>query len=199
MRVVALTLLCLCSGLVSALVPVNCSNTSYAEFYFHWCLDDLECQDNLHLFADDLWQFTEMLNNELLTPMHMTADDMCGVSEPWWEALLRTVNLCYPNHYRDASGLCVLRPGRLEDPDVDLRTGLSGAASPFMLAVIFAVFIWLSVQVLDRWRAALVELRRRDTEAAAASAASANTISPAINPSATLIPLQGRHKFIMPT
>lgn len=141
--------LVLCAGLATAL---TCTNTTYANYYFQWCLADTECQDNLHLYDDDLWTFTETLDYELLAPMHLTGASMCDpLVEPFWQALLRTVNLCYPNHYRDSVGACVLRPGRTEDPDVDFRTGLSGVSSPFLLAALIGVFLWLAVKDLRAW------------------------------------------------
>jgi hypothetical protein len=150
-RVALLILLCL-SGVVKGLVA--CTNTTYAEYYFNWCLSDNECQENLHLFDDDKWTFTETFDNELLIPMNLTGNSTCDpVAEPFWRGLLRTVNLCYPNHFRDPSGVCILRPGRDEDPDADFRTGFSGALSPLILAALGAEFLWLAVKQLDAWKA----------------------------------------------
>lgn len=155
-------LLTLCSGFVSALI---CSNTTYAEYYFQWCLTDSECQDNLHLFDDDLWSFTETLNNELIIPMHLNSTSLCdAVVEPFWQALLRTVNLCYPNHYRDSAGVCTLQPGRLEDPAVDFRNGLSGVSSPFMLAALIAVVLWFGVKSLRAWHTVEAHFNAQDQQ-----------------------------------
>lgn len=131
---------------------MSCTNTTYAAYYFHWCLSDSDCQENLHLFEDDEWQFTQMLDNELLGPMHLDGNSTCDpVAEPFWQALLRTINLCYPNHYRDVDGTCILRPGRSEDPDVEFSTTLSGSLPLLVDLILLAAFIWLAVNVLGMW------------------------------------------------
>lgn len=184
-----------CLGLATA---ITCTNSSYAEYYFQWCLSDTECQDNLHLFEDDLWSFTETLDNELLDPMGMYGGGMCDPAvEPWWQALLRTVNLCYPNHYRDNHGQCVLRPGRLEDPDVDSPTGLSGLSSPFMLAAVLAVFIWFAVKVLNAWNGIykILKAQQRDPENYNAASSATKPTTPASTPTTT--PQDPSFKFSM--
>ncbi len=178
-KYVALLLAALCSGLARGLVI--CTNTTYAEYYFQWCLADPVCQENLHLFEDDLWTFTETFNGELLEPMGLTGNSTCDpIAMPFWHGLLRTVNLCYPNHFRDPSGVCILRPGREEDPAADFRTGFSGVLTPFMLAALAAEFIWLVVRELDAWKAIFIS--REETEQQARRNAKVHPTSPPQQP-----------------
>lgn len=147
--------------LLGLLAVRGCTSVNYKNYFFTWCLNDDACQSNLHLFSDDFWSFSNLIDQELLPEMGMTGEDMC-TGEQFWKAYLRSVDVCKPNFYRDSNNKCILRAGKVEDPELEHNTGFQGLLSPVMLVVLFLVFCWLAVKELEQWKEAkrLISLKK---------------------------------------
>lgn len=130
---------------------LNCTNSTYDVYYFNKCILDEPCQRNFHLHSDEQWAFTRMLNEELLEPMHLNATEICG-DEVIWMAVLRTFDVCSPNHRRDFDGSCILIGDKLEDPPIWHRTGLAALTSPLINVGVLIIVLWLASRQLDNWR-----------------------------------------------
>lgn len=144
------TLLLLLLASQSHATPV-CNESTHLTYYFQRCLDDWQCRENLHLFPDEQWNFEQLLSTELMQSMNLTAAEICA-DEVLWMAVLRTANVCYPNHFRDVDGTCVLFGDKLKDPCVVHRTGFAGLASPLINVGILIIVIWLAARQLDDWK-----------------------------------------------
>jgi hypothetical protein len=135
---------------LAARAEENCTSTNYKNHFFTWCLNDEACQSNLRLFSDDFWSFSNLLDDELLPRMQMTGADMC-TGEQFWEAYLRSVDICRPNFYRDSNNECVLRAGKVEDEGVNHSIGFRGLLQPIMLVALIILGCWLAVKELEKW------------------------------------------------
>jgi hypothetical protein len=130
---------------------LTCNTTTYDVYYFDKCLADPQCKKNFHLHSDEQWAFTRMLNDELLEPMNLNATVICG-DELIWMAVLRTFDVCTPNHRRDFDGTCILVGDKLEDPPIWHKTGLTALTSPLINVGILIIVLWLAARQLDDWK-----------------------------------------------
>ena len=139
----------------------NCTNTTYDVFYFDKCIADTLCQKNYHLHSDEQWAFSRMMNNELLEPMQLTGDDICA-DQTMWMAVLRTFDVCFPNHRRDFDGICILNGDKLEDPSIWHRTGLAALTSHALNVGILIIVLWMAARQLDDWKTLQKKLEAKE-------------------------------------
>jgi hypothetical protein len=92
-----------------------------------------------------------MLTDELMEPMGLNATEICG-DEVMWMAVLRTFDVCTPNHRRDFDGTCILIGDKLEDPAIWHKTGLTALTAPLINVGILIIVLWLAARQLDDWK-----------------------------------------------